>query len=283
MDQRTDIRASLALFEQSFGTVGPCGIQAHSEQRRHGSCGPTARRVLRARKCLWRDVGDSLIDDLDFDSHAYVVGVYIDEELVSTLRVSHMTPDHRKGTSLKYFGDVLHPMLDQGMSFIDPSRFAASSALSEDTAGSSIHYASNCYDGIALLRGRPLPCICQRNAFCLLPPRVWLFQMAGPRSIATLAFQSCFVPKTRRTATKSPGAFLSSSRIPTSSGCCSQRLKRGFPRRFQFSQRPAMPMRCRARQLGTEPARARLKHFAANLPLPRPALLAIRKPYALTG
>jgi hypothetical protein len=50
--------------------------------------------------------------------------MYVDERLVSTLRVHHVTPLHRKGSSVGLFGDVLNPMLDLGMSFIDPSRFA---------------------------------------------------------------------------------------------------------------------------------------------------------------
>lgn len=80
-------------------------------------------------------VGEKLIDDLDFDSHATVVGVYSDDELISTLRVHHVTPEHRKGSSIKLFGDVLHPMLDRGATFIDPSRFAASSAFAEEFPG----------------------------------------------------------------------------------------------------------------------------------------------------
>jgi hypothetical protein len=81
------------------------------------------------------DIGESLVEEVDFDSHAHVVGVYIDDELVSTLRVHHLTPDHRKGSSIKLFGDVLNPMLDKGMTFIDPSRFAAKFSVAEEYPG----------------------------------------------------------------------------------------------------------------------------------------------------
>ena len=37
----------------------------------------------------------NLIDDIDFDDHAYIFGVYYYEELVSTVRIHHVTPDHR--------------------------------------------------------------------------------------------------------------------------------------------------------------------------------------------
>ena len=76
------------------------------------------------RSIFASDVGQKLIEDLDFDGHAYVFGMYIEEELVSTLRVHHVTPEHRVGNSVPLFGDLIHPMLDAGMSFIDPSRFA---------------------------------------------------------------------------------------------------------------------------------------------------------------
>ena len=81
------------------------------------------------------DIGESLVEEIDFDSHAYVVGLYIEDELVSTLRVHHLTPEHRKGSSIKLFGDVLNPMLDRGMTFIDPSRFAAKSSMAEECPG----------------------------------------------------------------------------------------------------------------------------------------------------
>ena len=81
------------------------------------------------------DIGESLIEDIDFDTHAFVVGVYIDEELVSTLRVHHLTPSHRKGSSIKLFGDVLNPLLDHGMTFVDPSRFATNKAFADEYPG----------------------------------------------------------------------------------------------------------------------------------------------------
>lgn len=80
-------------------------------------------------------VGEKLIEDLDFDSHAFVFGMYIDEELVSTLRVHHVTPNHRIGNSVPLFGDLIHPMLDQGMTFIDPSRFATHSDFLKEHPG----------------------------------------------------------------------------------------------------------------------------------------------------
>ena len=66
----------------------------------------------------------TMIDDIDFDEHAYIFGVYYYEELVSTVRVHHVTPDHRVCQSTGIFPDEIHAFLDAGMTLIDPARFA---------------------------------------------------------------------------------------------------------------------------------------------------------------
>lgn len=85
---------------------------------------------LRYRSYRTRNVMDEaevpmIIDDIDRDSHAFVYGIYIDGQLVSTLRIHYITPDHRRGTSYALFQDILDPLLNSGMKFIDPTRFAA--------------------------------------------------------------------------------------------------------------------------------------------------------------
>lgn len=64
-------------------------------------------------------------DDLDEVDNVYRFGVYVDRELVSTLRIHVLDKDHRAGPSTQAFGDVVLPMIDAGDTFIDPSRFAA--------------------------------------------------------------------------------------------------------------------------------------------------------------
>jgi len=66
----------------------------------------------------------TMIDDIDFDDQAYIFGVYYYEELVSTVRVHHVTPDHRVCQSTGIFPDEIHAFLDAGMTLIDPARFA---------------------------------------------------------------------------------------------------------------------------------------------------------------
>jgi len=69
--------------------------------------------------------GSTLIDDIDFDPQAYIFGVYYEERLISTVRIHHVTPDHRVSSSGTVFPDQINAFLDAGMSLIDPVRFAA--------------------------------------------------------------------------------------------------------------------------------------------------------------
>lgn len=66
----------------------------------------------------------SMLDESDFDDHAYVFGVYLHEELVSTVRVHHVTPAHRVSQSGGVFGEAVNAFLDAGMTLIDPARLA---------------------------------------------------------------------------------------------------------------------------------------------------------------
>jgi hypothetical protein len=65
------------------------------------------------------------VDELDGTANSMCFGVYIEDELVSSLRLHHITGHRRQSPSMKVFPDLLDPMLDAGMSFIDPSRFTA--------------------------------------------------------------------------------------------------------------------------------------------------------------
>ncbi len=69
--------------------------------------------------------GSKLIDDSDFDDHAYVFGVYFYERLISTVRIHHVTPDHRVSSTRDIYTAEVDQFLDAGMSLIDPVRFAA--------------------------------------------------------------------------------------------------------------------------------------------------------------
>lgn len=85
--------------------------------------GRLRQRSYRAYGIMHRD--SPIIDDLDRHSHARVFAIHHRGELVSTIRLHHVTSEHRCGTSYELFPDVLGPLLDQGMSFIDSVRHAS--------------------------------------------------------------------------------------------------------------------------------------------------------------
>ena len=64
-------------------------------------------------------------DEFDDLPNVHSFGVYIDDQLVSSVRFHHLTRDFRKSPSHSVFGDILDPLLDQGMTILDPGRFTA--------------------------------------------------------------------------------------------------------------------------------------------------------------
>ncbi|MBW7969109.1 hypothetical protein [Bradyrhizobium sp. BR 10289] len=68
---------------------------------------------------------EQVSDHFDDAPNTWIFGVYIDGELYSSIRISVVTPEWRTSPSVHLFGDVLLPMLDKGMVFIDSTRFVA--------------------------------------------------------------------------------------------------------------------------------------------------------------
>lgn len=71
------------------------------------------------------ETDDQLVsDDLDKTSNCYKFGIFIDGELVSTIRIHHISQAEPYGPIMKVFGDVLRPRLERGETFINPTLFA---------------------------------------------------------------------------------------------------------------------------------------------------------------
>lgn len=66
-------------------------------------------------------------DDLDETPNVHRFGVYVDQQLVSTLRIHHVTRETPWSTSTKAFGEIVYPMLEAGETFVCLSRFASDS------------------------------------------------------------------------------------------------------------------------------------------------------------
>ncbi|WP_354065827.1 hypothetical protein [Devosia sp. 2618] len=64
-------------------------------------------------------------DAYDAAENCYCFGVYIDDKLVSSIRLHFVTPEQRTSPSLTIWPDVLGGILDKGETYLDPSRFTA--------------------------------------------------------------------------------------------------------------------------------------------------------------
>ncbi len=64
-------------------------------------------------------------DAYDDAPNCYCFGVYIDDRLVSSIRLHVATPEERTSPSRGIWPDVLGGILDKGQTYIDPSRFTA--------------------------------------------------------------------------------------------------------------------------------------------------------------
>lgn len=64
-------------------------------------------------------------DAYDAAANCHCFGIYIDDKLVSSLRLHFATPEQRTSPSLGIWPDVLGGILDRGDTFLDPSRFTA--------------------------------------------------------------------------------------------------------------------------------------------------------------
>ncbi len=82
-------------------------------------------KAYRSNDMIPDDENHAIHDELDDTPNSFRFGVYIDQHLVSTLRIHHLTPAMPWSPSMKAFGDIVEPMLAQGRTFICPSRFAS--------------------------------------------------------------------------------------------------------------------------------------------------------------
>jgi len=95
-------------FKDQFDPVYRLRYQAYM---REGFIAPNAQSVV--------------FDEHDLAPNVYCFGVYIDGELVSSIRFHHVTPEQRISPSRVVFPETLGDMLKEGVSYIDPSRFTA--------------------------------------------------------------------------------------------------------------------------------------------------------------
>lgn len=67
----------------------------------------------------------AISDALDETPNVYRFGVYVDQHLVSTMRIHHVTLETPMSPSVQAFGDIVMPMLEAGDTFVCMSRLAS--------------------------------------------------------------------------------------------------------------------------------------------------------------
>ncbi|WP_376707764.1 N-acyl amino acid synthase FeeM domain-containing protein [Bradyrhizobium semiaridum] len=66
-----------------------------------------------------------VVDQYDELPNSWIFGVYIHDELCSSVRISVLKPSWRRSGAADAFADILQPRLDRGEVIIDPGRFVA--------------------------------------------------------------------------------------------------------------------------------------------------------------
>ena len=129
--QRT---ARVAMIEQTLKTLDDIEYRRATSQE-------DIAEIAEVRRSAYEDadiyVGESpsFIDAVDFDPKAYVFGVYWREKLVGTIRIHFLSRENPKTNSTKYFPDVLDPLVEQGLTFMDPARFAILPGMDKEIPG----------------------------------------------------------------------------------------------------------------------------------------------------
>ena len=74
----------------------------------------------------------SLSDDYDDFKNCYIFGIYVGDDLVSSVRIHVITPEFPRGPALDVFPDIVGPLIhDEGFTILDPTRFVASPVLAK--------------------------------------------------------------------------------------------------------------------------------------------------------
>ena len=122
-----DSRLRMQLAEQYLQLMDEIEYRRVETMEDLEEVGMLRAKAYRAHKVM--DRKGPIVDEIDHHSHAHVFAIYYRERMISTIRLHHVVSEHRHGTSIDIFPDILNPLLDQGMTFIDPVRHASDPEL----------------------------------------------------------------------------------------------------------------------------------------------------------
>lgn len=86
--------------------------------------------AYRRKELIERNDSGLAEDKYDTTSNCQIFGLYFDGKLASSLRIHHATPEYRVCPTTSHFPLALDEHFDQGVSFIDSSRFCADAEMS---------------------------------------------------------------------------------------------------------------------------------------------------------
>ncbi len=87
-------------------------------------------QAYRREGAITANASETFSDPFDDIGLVYLFGLYLDNELASSIRIHVGSKEHPHFPSLEVFSDVLKPHLDAGKVIIDPTRFVSDERLS---------------------------------------------------------------------------------------------------------------------------------------------------------
>lgn len=70
-------------------------------------------------------------DAYDEFDNCWIFGVHLENKLASSIRCHVISPENRKGPALDVFPDIVGPMIENGQTVIDPTRFVADTSIAK--------------------------------------------------------------------------------------------------------------------------------------------------------
>jgi hypothetical protein len=93
------------------------------------------RRAAYLRHEVYARDDQPMTDRFDLDPRCFTFGVHVNGVLAASIRIHIVNSSNCDSNSVQFFGDALKPLIDQGLSFMDPTRFACSKAISQEHPG----------------------------------------------------------------------------------------------------------------------------------------------------
>jgi N-acyl-L-homoserine lactone synthetase len=106
-----------------------CYRRADSDQQRR-AIGRLRYQAYLREAVIAADPAETFSDPYDETENAYLFGLYVEDELASSLRLHIGSSEHPYFPSLEVFADALQPLLDAGAVVVDATRFVADERLS---------------------------------------------------------------------------------------------------------------------------------------------------------